>query len=294
MKKKKSFLGQLILILIFTLLCILVVIPFLMIVSVSFSSEKSIVEYGYSLIPKEFSLEAYKFVFKNPISVINAYKTTGIFSVLGTALSVLLMSMCAFPLSRKNLKGKSGVSFYLYFTMLFSGGLVPSYILITQYLHLGDTIWVYIIPSLISPWYVFMMRTFFSDLPEEIFESMMIDGANAYNIFFKTVLPLSKPVLATVALMTFLGKWNDWYTSMLYINEDKLVSLQYLLQRIMNNVKLLQEMSASGSSVSLAGAAPTETMRMAMAVVVAGPALVIFPFFQKYFVKGLTVGAVKG
>lgn len=294
MLKKKGFIGQAILILFFCALCALVVVPFLMLVSVSFSNEKDVVDYGYRLIPKAIDLAAYKFVFKNPAAIINAYKVTAIFSVLSTVLSVLLMSMCAFPLSRKNLRGRSGISFYLYFTMLFSGGLVPSYILITQYLHLGDTIWVYIIPSLISPWYVFMMRTFFSGLPDEIFESMMIDGASVYNIFFKTVLPLSKPVLATVALMTFLAKWNDWYTSMLYINKEELISLQYLLQRIMNNLKLLQEMSSTASSVSVASEVPSETVRMAMAVVVAGPALVVFPFFQKYFVKGLTVGAVKG
>lgn len=294
MLKKKGFIGQAILILFLCALCALVVIPFLMLVSVSFSNEKDVVDYGYRLIPKAIDFTAYKFVFKNPTAIINAYKVTAIFSILSTVLSVLLMSMCAFPLSRKNVKGRSGFSFYLYFTMLFSGGLVPSYILITQYLHLGDTIWVYIIPGLISPWYVFMMRTFFSGLPDEIFESMMIDGASVYNIFFKTVLPLSKPVLATVALMIFLAKWNDWYTSMLYINKEELISLQYLLQRIMNNLKLLQEMSSSASSVSVASEVPSETVRMAMAVVVAGPALVVFPFFQKYFVKGLTVGAVKG
>lgn len=138
-----------------------------------------------------------------------------------------------------------------------------------------------------------MMRTFFSDLPEEIFESMTIDGAGSFNIFFRTVLPLSKPVLATAMLNIFLGKWNDWMTSMLYINNEKLISLQYLLQRIMQNMKLLQEMASTGVNLSDVSV-PSETTRMAMAVVVAGPALVVFPFFQKYFVRGLTVGSVKG
>ncbi len=179
--------------------------------------------------------------------------------------------------------------------MLFSGGLVPTYILLTQYLHLNDTIWVYILPSLINPWYIFMIRTFFAGIPEEIVESAVLDGASEYKILAVMILPLSKPVLATVALFIFLGKWNCWYEAMLYINDDKLVSLQYLLQRVMNNIKLLQDSSVSNMSNLLsAEEIPSETVRMATAVLVAGPALFVFPFFQKYFVKGLTVGSVKG
>ena len=295
MKLKRKYLGQIPLITFFTVLCALVIIPFLMLVSVSVSNEADIADFGYRLIPKKLDFTAYAYIFKNPTSIINAYKVTAFYSVIGTFLSVLFQAMCAFPLSRRNLKGKRVISFYLYFTMLFGGGLVPTYILTTQYLHLDDTIWVYILPALINPWTVFMMRTFFAGLPEEMFESMMLDGANVYNMFWKTVLPLSKPVLATVALLTFLGKWNDWNTSLLYINKEELISLQFLLQRIMNNLKLLQDMSAQGMGItSEAASIPSETVRMAMAIVVAGPALVVFPFFQKYFVKGLTVGSVKG
>lgn len=292
MKKEKKY--QALLILFFTVLCALVIFPFLMLVSISFSNESDVINYGYSILPRSFNLSAYKYVFQNPKSIINAYAVTGIFSVLATVFGTLLMAMCAYPMSRRMLRGKNGISFYIYFTMLFSGGLVPLYILNTRYLHLNDTIWIYIIPTLISPWYVFMMRTFFRDLPEEVFESMTVDGASEYRIFFGSVLPLSKPVLATVALLTFLNKWNDWYTSMLYINKESLISLQYLLQRTLNDLKLLQEMSATGTGVLTGAEVPGETARMAMAIVVAGPALVIFPFFQKYFVKGLTVGAVKG
>ena len=178
--------------------------------------------------------------------------------------------------------------------MLFSGGLVPTYILITQYLHLNDTIWVYILPGLISPWYVFMIRTFFKNIPGEIIEAVMLDGASEFTIYSKIVVPLSKPVLATVALFMFLANWNDWYNSMLYINDESLISLQYLLQRIMQNITLLQENSMNMSSFLDDIKIPSETVRMAMAVVVAGPALLIFPFFQKYFVQGLTIGGVKG
>lgn len=286
---------QPILTLVFILLCAAVIIPFLMLVSISFSSEKSVIEYGYGLIPKEFSLDAYKYVFKNPKAIIDAYKVTAIFSISKMVLAVVFTSMIAYPLSRRNLKGRRAISFYLYFTMLFGGGLVPTYILITQYLHLGDTMWVYILPGLVSPWYVFMMRTFFQDLPEEMIESAVIDGAGEYTIYAKFIIPLSKPVLATIGLMTFLAMWNDWYTSMLYINKQELESLQYLLQKIMLNLKLLQDssMNPGASMVSLKDI-PSETVRMAMAIVVAGPALVVFPFFQKYFVRGLTVGSVKG
>lgn len=285
---------QVLLLIFFSILCILVIFPFVMLVSISFSRESDIINYGYSIIPKHFDLAAYKYVFSNSKAIVNAYAVTALYSVLATVLSTLIMAMCAYPISKHYLRGRNGISFYLYFTMLFSGGLVPLYILNTRYLHLNDTLWIYIIPTLLNPWYVFMMRTFFRDIPEEIFESMRVDGANEYNMFFGTVLPLSKPVLATVALLTFLGKWNDWQTAMLYINKENLVSLQYLLQRILNNSKLLQEMATTGVGVSTGEEIPGETSRMAMAVVVAGPALFVFPFFQKYFVKGLTVGAVKG
>ena len=293
MKKTKNIRGQLLLNLFFIIFSMAIVLPFVILVSISLSNEGDIVEYGYSIFPRHIDFAAYKYVFANSKSILNGYKVTIIYSVIATVLSVLIQSMCAYPLSKRKLRGKKGISFYLYFTMLFGGGMVPTYILITQYLHLGDTIWVYIIPSLVSPWNVFMMRTFFSGLPYEIFESMKVDGASEYNIFFKTVLPLSKPVLATIALLTFLGKWGDWNTSMLYINNESLYSLQYLLQRILQNMDLLKQMQGFSQATS-AVEIPSETVRMAMAVIVAGPALVIFPFFQKYFVKGLTVGAVKG
>ena len=277
------------------ILAVLIIFPFWMLVSISLSAEADIVKYGYSIIPKNIDFSAYEYVFKKPEAVLNAYKITGIYSVISMVLSVLFMAMLAYPLTERKMKGKGAISFYLYFTMLFSGGLVPLYILNTRYLHLDDTIWIYIIPGMISPWYVFMMRTFFQGIPTEISESARIDGAGTYTIFFKMILPLSKPVLATVALFTFLGKWNDWYTAMLYRNDESLISLQYLLQRIMENIELLNEISSSNLNVSLSDETiPAETVRMAMAVIVAGPALIVFPFFQKYFVKGMTVGSVKG
>lgn len=292
--KKKNQSYQIVLHIVFILMCAVIIFPLFLLFSVSFSKESDIVYYGYSVLPKTFTLDAYRYVFQQPASLLDAYKVTILFSVVGTFLSVLLMAMLAHTLSKRGLKGRGVISFAIYFTMLFSGGLVPSYILCTEYLHLNDTIWIYILPSMISPWYTFMIRTFFQGLPEEISESAEIDGASEYTIFFRIILPLSKPVLATVALFTFLGKWNEWYTAMLYINDEKLVSLQYMLQRIMNNIALLQNEQFRGMQMIQNQEVPAETVRMAMAVLVAGPALVVFPFFQKYFVQGLTVGAVKG
>ena len=280
--------------LLFVILCACLLYPLLMVIAVSLSSEADVAEYGYLLIPKKIDLSAYRFVFQNPQKIIDAYAVTGFFSVVATVLSVLLMCMLAFALTTNKFKLKKQVNFYVYFTMLFSGGLVPMYILITRYLHLDDTIWVYILPSLINPWYVFMLRSMFKELPEEMFEAVRIDGGSQYTIFFKFVLPLSKPAIATVALLTFLVKWNVWETSMLYITNSKLYSLQYLLQSIMSNIEMLQNSTLDASMMLTTKDIPTETVRMAMAMIVAGPALVVFPFFQKYFVKGLTVGSVKG
>lgn len=287
---------QIILCLFFVVLCAAVLYPFLLLVGVSFSEERDIALYGYRLLPKNFSLNGYAYVFKNPGAILNAYKVTIFYSVVGTFCTLLFTAMYAYPLTRKYLPGRKFLSFYLYFTMLFGGGLVPSYILNTQYLHLGNNILIYILPGLVSGYNVFMMRTFFQGLPEEMFESMKLDGANHYNIFFRTVIPLSKPVIAAVGVTTLLGKWNDWYTSMIYITKEELISLQYFLQRILSNMELLKSMGEIDPSIAaaLGKNVPSETARMAMAVIVAGPALFVFPFFQKYFVKGLTIGAVKG
>lgn len=290
-KKNRKF--QVFLIGIFIIICAIVLYPFLLLVSVSFSRETDVIYNGFKLIPEHFDLSAYKYVFSNPTTVLNAYKVTGIFSVASMVLSTLLIAMIAYPLSSPKLRCKKQLSFYLYFTMLFHGGLVPSYILITQYLHLNDTIWVYILPSLISPWHVFMMRTFFADIPPALIESMKIDGASEFKIFRTLIIPLSKPVIATVALLHFLAKWNDWYTSMLYINNQELISLQYLLQKILRDIDFMTENTNTFVELDISKI-PTTTVQMAMAMIVAGPAMFVFPFFQKYFVKGLTVGSVKG
>ena len=244
-----------------------------------------------------FSLEAYKYVFRSPEQLINSYKVTIFYSIAGTLLSMLVMTLTAYPLSRKNYRYRKPVMFFIFFTMLFSGGLVPSYILITKYLHLGNSIWVYILPYLANAWYIIVIRTFFQGLPSELVESAKIDGGSELLIFFRIILPLSKPVLATVSLLTLLTRWNDWNTALLYIRDTNLFSLQYLLQKILREAQFIKSMAESSPVAGISmdtSNIPSETVRYAMCIVAAGPMLVIFPFFQKYFAKGLTVGAVKG
>lgn len=292
--KKQNMIGQIILNTLFIVMAVAVIIPFIILVSVSLSNETDISYFGYRLIPKQIDLTAYRYVFKHPKTILDAYKVTAIFSFVSMILNTVVTSLFAYPLSRKIFKQRNKLSLFMYFTTMFSGGLVPTYILITQYLHLANTIWVYIIPGMFGVWGAFVMRTFFNGLPDSLIESAYMDGAGEYRILFQIVYPLSTPVLATMAVGTFLGKWNDWNTSMLYIDDSKLYSLQYMLQRIIQNLTLLQNNEEAAMLFSDAAEVPAETVRMAMAVVVAGPILFVFPFFQKYFTKGMVMGSVKG
>lgn len=281
----------------FCICSLMFIIPFVLIISASFTDEQTLLDQGYKLIPSEFSLEAYKYVFRNPQQLIDSYKVTIIFSFASTVLAVVVMSLLAYPLSRPNYKYKKPIMFFIFFTMLFSGGLVPTYIWITRYLHLGDTIWVYILPYLVNAFNVVVIRTFFQGLPVELTDAAKIDGASEMQTFFKIMLPLSKPVIATIALLTLLSRWNDWNTALLYIKSSDLYSLQYLLQKILREVEFIQNMAESSPVAGIdmdTSQLPSETMRFAMCMVAAGPMLIVFPFFQKYFAKGLTVGAVKG
>ena len=294
-QKKKAGIEQVILHLIFLLITISYIVPFLLVIAVSFTDESVIVSEGYRLLPSKFSLEAYKLVFANPTQILNSYRTTIIFSVVSTVLAVVLMGMLAYPLSRKYFKSRKLISFLVLFTMLFNAGLVPNYVLLTKYLHLNNTIWVYILPNVVSAWYVIVIRTNYCSLPDELIEAAKLDGAGELRICFQIVMPLCKPVLASVAFLFFVAKWNNWETSMIYITDPNLYSLQYLLQKILNEMQFLKSVAASAASMtSSMSNLPTETFRYAMAVVAAGPVLCIFPFFQKYFTKGLTLGAVKG
>lgn len=290
MKKKK--LTQFILSAVIILVSALFIIPFLSILSASFTSELALKMHGYTVLPSEFSLEAYSYIFENNLDeLLKSYGVTIFVSGVGTVLGLILMCGLAYPISRSDFRYKNTISFIIYFTMLFNGGTVSKYLLISNYLHLTDKIWALILPLMLSAWNIFLLRTYFQAVPKEIIESARIDGLKEIGIFIKMVLPLSMHGIATIALFTLLMYWNEWYSSMLYINSDKIISLQYMLVKLLNNVKFLTQ---NASGISSAEVPPEDNIRMATCILAAGPMIAVFPFFQKYFVKGITVGSVKG
>lgn len=292
---KKFSIGRLLLHILLILIGLSCIIPLLFLLSISLSAEETIQEYGYTFIPKMFSLQAYRMAFANPTEILNAYKITTSYSIIGVVLALLVQSMVAYPLSKKNYKFKKITMYFIFVTMLFSGGLVPSYIINTQYLHLGDNFLIYILPSLVGAWNVIVLKTFFQGLPNGLTEAAKIDGANEFQIYFKMILPLSKPVLATIGFMGLLAKWNDWNTSLVYIRKPEMYSLQYLLQRILREAEYVKKAADTTSAVLINKEnLPTETYKYAMCILASGPMLVIFPFFQKYFTRGLVVGSIKG
>lgn len=276
---------------ILTLLTIYSLIPFITVISNSLTTEASILKDGFSLYPRVFSLEAYKLIF-NDSTIYRAYGVTIFVTVVGTFLAMLVTCALAYPLSVRALKYKNWINFYVYFTLLFHGGLVGSYLLISKYLDMKDTIWVLIIPALVSPWNMFLLRNFFKSIDESLAESAKMDGANDIYIFFRIVLPISLPALATVSLFYTIGFWNKWFEALLYISDDHKFPLQYLIQRIMSNAEFAKQLSAQ---INLANYdTPTYTTRLATTVVTIGPIILLYPFLQKYFVKGLMVGSIKG
>lgn len=294
MKKKKKAISVYnvlnhVLLIFFSVCCLL---PFLLVLAVSFTDEDTIRVYGYSLIPKQFSVEAYQTIFKNPKEVINAYKVTILVTVMGTTLGTLFSTMISYALSRRIFKHRKIISLYVYIPMLFSAGTVPTYLVVAKYLNMKDTIWVLFLPILLSSWNIFILRTFFQDISESLYDSATVDGANEFKIFAHVAVPLGKVGIAIVALFSSLTLWNEWQLSMLYIDTGNVMTLQYMLQRIMNKINLAKEF---GGTIALSlGKMPEENLRMALCVVAAGPMLFIFPFFQKYFAKGITLGSVKG
>lgn len=280
--------------LILSLFALICLVPMLVTISVSFSDEMDLVRNGYSLIPRVFSTDAYAFLLKAPKALLSAYSVTIQITVLGTFIGTFLMAMVAYPLSRPDFKWRRPITFFIFFTMLFKGGLVPTYILMTRYLHLRNTLFAMILPVIITAWNIFLLMTFMKSIPISLMESAKIDGASEFFIFRKIIIPLSKPALATISLLLALRFWNEWFTALLYITDQDLVPLQFWMQRVMRNMQfLLSNQDVMGGGVSLADL-PTESVRMAMAVLAAGPMVLVFPFFQKYFAKGLKVGAIKG
>lgn len=263
--------------------------PFLLVVIASFTDETTLVHEGYKIFASKLSTSAYKGLFATQ-QIYYSYGVTIFVTFIGTLLSMLVTSAMSYALSVKNMKSRGHLAFFMYFTMLFHGGLVPTYLLISKYLSMRDTIWVYIIPSLVSAWNCLLLRNFFQSIPESLSESAKIDGANDILILFKIVLPISLPGIATIGLFYALGYWNEWYKAMLYIDSDRLVSLQYLIMKILRNADFMASTAGTNITVDI----PTLTVRMATVVATIGPIILLYPFLQKYFVGGLTVGGVKG
>jgi putative aldouronate transport system permease protein len=265
-------------------------LPLLMIVSASFTDEIALTRNGYSLIPSEFSTAAYDIIFRNPEVILRAYLVTIFVTVVGTAIAVLLMSMLAYTLSRPDFWLRKPLSFLVFFTMLFNGGIVPYYVLMTQYLRVQDTVFALLLPYFVVAFYVLILRTYFTTIPQDLIDAARVDGAGEFRIFWSIAIPLAKPALATIALFTALNYWNDWTTSLYFIRDSQLYPLQYLLYILQSNIQAMQLQSAAGMNT---GPIPTQSARMAMAVLATGPAAIFFLFFQRYLVRGVTLGAFK-
>lgn len=277
------------------ILVVVTMVPILMIVIASFTEEKSLLRDGYSLLPAALSADAYIYMVKQGAIIVRAYGVSILVTVVGTISSVLITAMLAYPMSRKTFKYRGILTFFVFFTMLFSGGIVPSYIMWTRVFQIKDTIWALILPNyLVTAFNVFLVKNYYTNsIPDSLIEAAQIDGAGEMKIFWKVMLPLSVPTVATVSLFSGLAYWNDWINGLYYINDAKLYSIQILLLKIMNNINALKQNTGNlmgTGAVSL----PGTSIRMAMAVIGILPILLIYPFVQKYFIKGVVVGAVKG
>jgi putative aldouronate transport system permease protein len=273
------------LLLFLSLACLL---PLWMIVAASFSDDIALTREGFGLLPRGFSTAAYDYIFREPLVLLRAYGVTLFSGVAGTIGAVLIMALIAYPLSRAEFSLRKPLSFYMYFTMLFSGGLIPFYLLMTVVLGLRNNILSLILPGMLSPFLVLILRTYFRDIPDELLDAARIDGAGEWRIFFQIVLPLARPALGTISLLVFLGYWNDWQGTLLFITDRTLYQLQYLLY------DLLQTSSAAALNPRLSTVQlPQQPLRMAMVVLATGPAALVFLFFQKYLVRGITVGSLK-
>jgi len=291
--RRRFPLGQLLAHAILIAVSLLFIAPLLLIVSASITNEQSLLRNGYRLFPTAIDWSAYQYIFRDPSQILRSYSVTILVAFGGTALSLFVMALLSYPLSRSEFRFARPLSLVVFFTLLFNGGLVASYIINTQYLHLQDNLFALILPYLVGPFYVLLLRTYFAALPRELLEAARIDGASEWLIFFRIVLPLSTPALATVGLFVLLGYWNDYFLGLLYLNDSTKFPLQLLLFNILNNISFLSS-NAAAQNAGVVVSPPTESVRMAMAVLATGPMAFVFLFVQKYFTRGLTVGSLKG
>lgn len=272
------------------------VLPFLLMVMASVTDEETLIRNGYSFFPEKFSLDTYAYLWKSASTIGRGYVMTIAVTVIGTFCNLVITLLFAYPLSRKDLPFRNAISFFLFFTMLFNGGLVPTYMMYANTFHIKDTIWALIVPGLMmNAFYVIMMRTFFStSIPDSLIEAAKLDGARELKVLTKVVIPLSKPMIVTQVLMVGLGYWNDWMNGMYYVSDQKLFTIQMILNNMINNIQFLSKNAALFGADVAAIKTPTVGIRMAIAVLAVLPILIIYPFLQKYFVKGIVIGGVKG
>lgn len=274
-----------------TATALVALLPFISLVMSSFSSEKEIINNGYRLIPKDFSISAYKMIFLNPKYILSAYRVTILLTVIGTTMSLLLSTMGAYVLSCRDVIYRYQLAFFLYFTELFQGGLASYYITVSRTLHLKNTYLVLLLVPLFSVFNILILRNFIKgSIHQSLIESAKLDGANHFTIFTRIVLPLAKPALASIGLFITLQYWNDWWTAMMFVETKNKFPLQYLLYQILASVNISSHVADNVTGVEL----PKESLKLAMTVVSTGPIIFVYPFIQKYFVKGITIGAVKG
>lgn len=277
------------------LLSLLAVLPFVLLISSSLSSEAYALKYGYKFIPGEFSLKAYEYLFQQWDQIGRAYSVTVVVTVIGTAAGIFIVSLLAYGLVQKDVPGVKIISFLVLLTMLFNGGLVSTYMIYTNVLHVKNTIMGLLLPNLLmSGFTVILVKNYFAtSIPAELYEAAELDGAGQFSIFFRIIMPLSTPILATVGLMSAISYWNDWQNGLYYISDRKLYSIQQLLNEMNNNVKYLTSNASDMAGMDIS-TLPSVTMRLAIAVIAILPILCVYPFFQKYFAKGIVMGAVKG
>jgi putative aldouronate transport system permease protein len=280
----------------FLVLCFLCLYPLALVLGISFSDELEIAKSGFSAIPVKFSTKAYEFLFTSADTVIRAYALTIFVTVVGTAVSTLIIAMFAYPLSRKDFRERKFFNGAIILTMLFSGGLIPWFMVCVNVLHINDTVLALILPYLMSPWYVVIMRTFFkSSIPDSIVESAKMDGAGELKIFFSIVIHLAAPGMATIALFNTITYWNDYWINMTLVNDPMLYNLQFLMMRVQMNIQYLSANAANlgAASAEIVRNLPSRSAQMAMTIITIGPIVLAYPFFQRFFVKGITIGSLK-
>jgi putative aldouronate transport system permease protein len=268
--------------------------PFLLLIGISFSKLEDVKNLGFSLIPRHFTTIAYEFVFRNPEKLLNSFKITTLTALFGTTISIIVCAMCGYALSRENFAYKKIITWFLIVTMLFNGGLIPSFIINVQWFGLQNNPWIYILLGMASAYTIFVFRTFFAQLPKSLLESAFLDGATEFQVFFKIIIPLSRPVLATFSMFGLLARWNNFEISKYYMTDDKLYSIQHLLQNVLTEARMIEMAMQNIPGAYMSNTPPSEIIKFAICVLSMIPIMLVFPYFQKHFAKGMVVGSVKG